>query len=365
MASLAEINAAEQALLAKLEGLIKEVKTEFSKLRKNTASSSSEKDQPPKKIQKAEDKTLSLRPNYKRILEQEFDEDERKFTVLGKIPQNHAKLAELPALPLIKLNPEELTSKNFLEAFNFLRTASKEDFEEKHIFPTRRTTKEDPRAIIFPMAMPSDVYELFCLGLIKTIYLTGKNETISHFPNKFRQAVQGWMKRTSTENAVLTILSTIPDWKNGKIVLPYHMIKIEQTSTFPALTVSKPLAEKETIWIKHQISSIDRITRAAEKLDNNKNVKINYQTSRMLMYSDYKKCSSSDEQLVRKWHTNSYNIIQEMSDETRAAYFELEEDMKKIMMTDDVPVALSNSSTIDDVELDKLPNTGPLNNEDA
>lgn len=229
--------------------------------------------------------------NYVSALTTAFEEDERKFTVLGNVPRAHL----MPGFkPVIKEDPSSFTLEDWYTGANFLRKTPYEKFVS--IFPHRREKEGDCcKAVITEGANPEKVYKLFCLGLVHCIYPSKELTEISHFPKNFLRAIEEFIRKTKSEKPLfLQIYGTIPSWKDGAYSAPHQAVRLGTVSGPPVLTKGAPLHSDADIEHYHAGSILDLLDELP-KIEKIKNFKINYASSQILMTTLFKKPATSKE----------------------------------------------------------------------
>lgn len=237
---------------------------------------------------------------FSSVVSKKFDEDERRFTVLGSIPRANL----MPGYkPIIKENATAFTEKDWKEMANHLRSEPFEKFT--FIFPDSRERENDEvKAIAIEGADPAVVYKLFCLGLLKMVYPGTDFLEISHFPENLKKVISNFVAKTkSKKNLLLHITGVTPYWDNtnGEYMSPFQLIRLGSVNSAPIITKGAPLSMPADIE-KYRDGGILNLFTEAKKISKNKQIKVNYFSGRLLMISHYKKeRRPSETGQIEKW----------------------------------------------------------------
>ncbi|CAM8943908.1 unnamed protein product [Rhodiola kirilowii] len=98
--------------------------------------------------------------------------------------------------PIIRKDCTELTEEDFLTTYNLFLQGK----NEQGIYPIYRSGLI--KVMVYPNAKPQRVYELFCLGMIDTIYLNDDFKELSHFNATVKQTVLQFVKKTGTDKQI-------------------------------------------------------------------------------------------------------------------------------------------------------------------
>lgn len=230
-------------------------------------------------------KKKPVEKTYSAVLAKPFDEDERKFTVLGTI----LRPEKMPGFrPIIKEGISSYTEAEWMRMANFLRFTAFDSFTS--IYPDKREKETDEvKALALDGAEPATVYKLFCFGLLKAVYPGEDLQELSHFPDNFRRAISNFIIRTKCKTRLcLLIHGVAPFFEDGNYLHPRQLIKIGNIRDVPTITKGAPLTQPADIW-KYRDGGILNLFDEAQKVKKNLKLKINYQTQNLIILSSFKK----------------------------------------------------------------------------
>ncbi|KAL9671813.1 hypothetical protein QQ045_009386 [Rhodiola kirilowii] len=219
------------------------------------------------------------------------------FQVIGHVPQNTAPMGIMQ--PIVRKDCSDLLESDFLSTYNhFLQGKC-----EQGIYPIIRTGLL--KLMIYPEAKPQRVYELFCLGLIDTIYLGQNYKELEHFNSSIKQTVLQFVKKTQTDKQIyLKFQSSYADFnEQGKIILPYHWIRMGPAGIRQAITQLKanPVICKEDL-IKLRVLTLGNIAYELFKVKDSSDLKINYCSPQVIIHSHFNKPINPRElEAVKGW----------------------------------------------------------------
>lgn len=238
-------------------------------------------------------KLSSEESSYASIVRKPFDEEERKFTVLGKIP----RAEKMPGFkPVIKEDATTFTPANWEVSANLFRFDTFDKFV--NIFPHKREKETDEvKAIATEGCNPAEVYKLFCLGLLKAIYPGTDLEELSHFPTNFKKAIDIFVMKTKSKSKLFVSITGVPPiWDNsGKYLHPYQQVKIGSARTPPVLTKSAPLSQPADLD-KYRDGAIIELFAEISRVSKMTRYKVNYHSKNLIILSMFKKEQKPNEQ---------------------------------------------------------------------
>ncbi|KAD6453850.1 hypothetical protein R6Q59_015645 [Mikania micrantha] len=215
------------------------------------------------------------------------------------------KIKEQKPIIIMRRDPLKITYDQFVLTTNELRSANAEYVEKNFIFPTFISMGDGVRATIFEGANPVKVYDLFCKGLIDCIYPGTNLEEIKYFPDNLKRAVNKFITNVKCKEAgiYLKFWSTIIDWNNDEVLLPYHLIKIGVKAELRNFTEPSPLnpIDPEEIMIE-RVNGYFCIRNQLRFIITKGSIRINYCTPNVLVYSLFNnKISKRDTKTLKNW----------------------------------------------------------------
>lgn len=226
---------------------------------------------------------------------------------------------------IIRKDPHTVTHEEWLASVNELRTGGMTIFQQKKILPIVKISVT--KAVIYPGANSEVAYQLFCKALVDCIYPGLALQELEYFPTNFKKVITTFVQRTKSEGKYifLKFISSILDWEDADTKLPYHFIRLGIANSHNTFMEPQPQVTTEyTIEEEAQIRmyGLLRIQQGLSRLGEESEIKVNYVTPYICLYTHYNKPISAVEVVhLRNWKDAFNQLDLNIGAKTKEAYY--------------------------------------------
>ncbi|KAF7851549.1 hypothetical protein BT93_L3664 [Corymbia citriodora subsp. variegata] len=258
---------------------------------------------------------------------------EARLTVLGKLPMTLEKQPELKKDIESFLQDTKITPEVWFHWSNLARTDSGRNIEAIRACAVDRT-ETGSKFNIFPGADPRMVLQLFLCGLIENIYPSSNLLEIKNFPESIKKAISNYRKKSGLADRPIFIKlhSSITDWEENDILLPYHLIKLGPSSKKMELGEQKkstclPPRPVNISELHHERAMmLSQILFEVNKIEKKTGAKIHHATTKVLIRSttsNYQEMTDEDLEKSISFEANFLSGNLDVSTTTKIKYCKL------------------------------------------
>lgn len=254
----------------------------------------------------------------------------RRMTTLGTIPQ--VTFYDPTIFNQEQKELQFINKNQFLTLLNTIRQDDGTAMNSNHYYSTDRDDMLGSKYNFIQESDPKMVYQAFMAGLVENIYPSPDHKELEYFPTNFKRAIKTFAQKVSGERPIyIKSTSSYVDWDEDESPLPsYHLVKIGlvgASRTVPKPKVLKP-AEFGPVIIEARAQMLSQILTETRRFNRNTEVKVNYSTNHVLIFSQSnRKISEDGKRKVANFEAQFAGNLLAISAQTKLMYEVIADDM--------------------------------------